>query len=400
MKILVAGGWGYNNLGDDAILIASIKLLNASYPEADIVITSYNPIDTKQILTDYIVTVIPSIQCLLFGNFVYSIFCSPEKWTLTYTIQYKLRALYQKIKNDISYLLIDQFPKIYINSVALFYPTIKKQFENVDLFLMSGGGYLNESKENNISHFLEITFAKNNNIPVKLIGQTIGPFENLRTKRLMKRYLPKADSIVVRDIESKQELSDMGIPVDQYIIPDLALYDISSYTQTDVLTIIPFFGLNNRINDIVSVLTEVARTHNLKIVITVSQLWTQPILLAKQLETLLRNNDIGCTLMLPKDVFELQEILGKSKIVISQNLHGLIMAYRSGAKIVSLNDKRKFKTFFEVIYSAIPCFSINDFDKNELLLSFNKVYNIDGKNNKKEISAIVASKFEELIKTR
>lgn len=397
MNILVSGGWGYKNLGDDAILIATIKLLKVKYPNANIIISTYSIFDTNQILKELHVNVIRSIQCILFGNFVNHIFCSPEKWSIIYNIKYKLRSFYQNCKNEISYFLLDKFPELYLKSVCLFYPVIKNQFENTDLFLMSGGGYLNESKENNISHLLEIILAKKSNIPIKLIGQTIGPFENLRTKRLMQQYLPIVDTIVVRDIESRQELIDLSIPVNDYIIPDLALYDTCSYIHSDVLTIIPFFGLSARINDLASIIKQIAITHNLKIVITVSQLWTQPIMLAKQLEKLLKNMNFECTLNIPHDYYELQDILGNSKIVISQNLHGLIMAYRSGTKVVSLNDRRKFKTFFEVINSSIPCFSITDFKNEELINAFEKVFKLDFISNKDELSSKVATSFNQFI---
>lgn len=64
-NILLSGGWGYGNIGDDAILMASLQLLQKRYHEATITITSYNPEYTRKVVSDGY-EVIPSVHRTIF----------------------------------------------------------------------------------------------------------------------------------------------------------------------------------------------------------------------------------------------------------------------------------------------------------------------------------------------
>lgn len=394
-RILVSGGWGYRNLGDDAILISTIKILKRDYPNSDIVITSYNPIDSlkcvkKSILSE--VEIIPSIQRIIFGYTLQYIFNTPIVWNTFFKIKYHLWNIFHKNKVEFYYYLIEKHPRILRGILLLFYKKIEKQFKDVDLFIMSGGGYLNESHECNIGHFLEIEWAKKKGIPIYLIGQTIGPFENQRTKILMQRYLPLTNKIIVRDIDSLKELEHLGIKVDEHITPDLAIYDTSIYKGVrSYITIIPFFGIQNRINEIIEVIEELVKTTGKKVLITISQQWTIPQKYAETIYKELEKRNIDATYKIPKNVMELQDLLCKSNIVLSQNLHGLIMSYRVGTKIISLNDKRKFQTFISQTFENGKCFNIESFNKEELLnycmnIINDRIINKDRNNIIKQIS--------------
>lgn len=43
MKIVLSGGWGYGNLGDEAILRATVRILNKIYVNPQITVLSFNP---------------------------------------------------------------------------------------------------------------------------------------------------------------------------------------------------------------------------------------------------------------------------------------------------------------------------------------------------------------------
>lgn len=74
-----------------------------------------------------------------------------------------------------------------------------------------------------------------------------------------------------------------------------------------------------------------------------------------------------CEIIIPKTLKEAQEVLAQSSICISQNLHGLILAYRAGTPIISLNDKRKFKAFMTQIKRLNLLESISNISKERLL---------------------------------
>ncbi len=366
-KILISGGWGYRNLGDDAILIATIKLLRKEYPNAHIVVTSYSPEDTKGILYMNNISVVPSIQRIMYGYTMQYGFNASEVWSTFFLLKIHIWRFFHGCKEKIDYALLEKCPSVLKMIISLLYPSIKYHFDGIDLFLMSGGGYLNESHECNISHIIEIVLAKEFGVPIWLIGQTIGPFESERTMRLMSRYLSLADRIVVRDVESKNELEKLGVKVEDKIMPDLAISDVyAPSSDRQYITIIPFFGIKQRMEDIADVVANIAKETGKRVLVTVSQQWTLPEKYAKELTGKLKLKGINVTFVRPANVMELQRLLGASEIVLSQNLHGLIMSYRAGAKIISLNGRRKFQTFVKQVSKDGQCFNIEDFNKNKL----------------------------------
>ena len=49
-KIILSGGWSYGNLGDEAILMSSVKLLHQRYPDYVIVVLLYKKNETVKYL--------------------------------------------------------------------------------------------------------------------------------------------------------------------------------------------------------------------------------------------------------------------------------------------------------------------------------------------------------------
>ena len=162
------------------------------------------------------------------------------------------------------------------------------------------------------------------------------------------------NNICYRDIESIKDTAAMDISCVQEAIPDLALSEEFDFLRKNQITIVPF--KNNAIqnaNVLVNNIKEIVnRLDKCKVVVTVSQLWYGPINLAVFIYSLLISNNIIAELVIPKNIIELQKILGESKLVISQNLHGLILAYRSHVPIVSLNAGRKFVSFMKMINAS------------------------------------------------
>ena len=48
MKIVLTGGWGYGNLGDDAILSSTFSLLKEVYPDAEFYVLTYDIEDSLE----------------------------------------------------------------------------------------------------------------------------------------------------------------------------------------------------------------------------------------------------------------------------------------------------------------------------------------------------------------
>ena len=102
-------------------------------------------------------------------------------------------------------------------------------------------------------------------------------------------------------------------------------------------------------------------------------------------------------LQIPQNTLELQKILGESKLVISQNLHGLILAYRAGVSVICLNKQRKFITFMEQIGASDCIILPNEISSEDCLL---KLYQM-AENKKKNLEPFkreVYQIFENLLK--
>ena len=78
MKILVSGGWGYGNLGDDALLVATIDLLKEKYPNSEIVIMSYDDIETQKLYELSDIKVIPSVHRIISKKMAFNKFLEPQ----------------------------------------------------------------------------------------------------------------------------------------------------------------------------------------------------------------------------------------------------------------------------------------------------------------------------------
>lgn len=200
-KILVSGGWGYKNLGDDAILQATIKLIRQKFANAELVVASYDPVESKNKFSEKDIVVIPSVYRILFGNDFeknYYTGCVMREKSLWNRIYDKLLPYLTDFKNDALIVFLYYFNFLFIKILKRLYGNIYESFYNVDLLIMAGGGYFNSWQESLLSRYLEIEIAKLNGAKVVLIGQTIGPFTKMIYQNIAKNCLNECDLISVQ----------------------------------------------------------------------------------------------------------------------------------------------------------------------------------------------------------
>lgn len=375
MKILLSGGWGYSNLGDDAILISTIKTIYKVIPSAEITVLSFNVEETQLNIHELFpnIQIIKSIHAILFSNVNYpsnSIFIS----SLFYKLLRKLSSKYNKRLTS----KILQKKENTLNKVIQKNEHYNNIFKDTDVYLMSGGGYLNDWMDMGCSKLLEVLHAKKYKKPIILLGQTVGPFHNNLCKDITKEIISLADKIFFRDTDSIKEFAEF--PSIRYM-PDIALSDIYKFNKKNYITIIPF---NEEILlnlDLICLnLKQLCIESGNEIIITVSQEWPWTIKYAQRIENKLKKLGVQATFINPKTVLKLQQILGESKLVISQNLHGLIIGYRAGTPVISLNARRKFKAFMEMI-NAQECIILPQNINNQYCLT--ELYKITSKQNNK-----------------
>ncbi len=194
-KILLVGGWGYSNRGDEAILSSTLYNLKETFKdEVEIILTSVNQDETK---FHHNLSSIPSMHANL-----------NPRWGMFKT-KIILLLLWRLIKKD---NLLNSGLNQYIKAVR-----------ESDIMIMAGGGYFNDHWQDAFpARYFELLIAHTLNKPVFIIGQTLGPFDNKISRLFIKKQLEKIKLIIVRDNQSKEILQSMGIKNDIRVTADEA----------------------------------------------------------------------------------------------------------------------------------------------------------------------------------
>lgn len=383
-KILISGGWGYANLGDDAILISTIDLVREKYKEAEITVMTFNPIETKRMVTDTNIKVVKSIHRELSKDISFKrLRVSKDPNNVNCYSQRELTSfenLYRKFEFKISNVLSYVKFKIYSKYPQL--TSSAKYFKNVDLFIQAGGGYFIEQwKDSLYSRVLELNIANRFRVKTLVIGQSIGPFDNLKMRQIAISGLKHANVLSIRDVDSFTELSSYGLnPV---LVPDTVLSQSNfGYNRKSTLAIILGSHLlqEKEMDIFLDALSQIPDDSVTEIKILVSRLWDPDIKNATYLYDRLKSNP-NVKLIIPESYSQLQHELGECKLLISQNLHGLILAWRAGCACISINNKRKFISFMEQSGQSHRLSALNtlttekllEFIKNGLLEDFSEM---------------------------
>lgn len=165
-SIILSGGWGYGNIGDEAILKYTYFDLERYFPNIPITVLTYD----KEV-TEYHHRFQP------------------------------YENLHILLKKNAGARIIDVCKQIIkTGSCPKYLSEYCKYFENDVLFIMAGGGYFNDHwEESFFVHLTEIVIAKRYNAKVAIIGQTIGPISGLEHKTTFKEIVSAVDYIDVRD---------------------------------------------------------------------------------------------------------------------------------------------------------------------------------------------------------
>lgn len=235
-KLLVLGGFGYGNVGDEAQLACDIKELKNYFHKSDITVLSPNPQYT-------------SIQHENI-NSIYAprvAFFDQGKSKL-YAIQYKnTKNIFYRIANQcLKLLFLFRIFWIYINArlikagspIALLKPqriVLLEALKNSDFVFFSGGGYLTGATLSRLwDGILFIKLASIFGKPVFLSGQTIGIWNSKFTKAFSRWAFKDVKEITVRDPDdSFRALQELNLPnrVNYNVCCDDALFCEKAKTE-------------------------------------------------------------------------------------------------------------------------------------------------------------------------
>lgn len=329
MNIVISGGWGYGNQGDDAILNSSIELLLIKYPGCSIKVLTYDFLDSSVHARGNVSLHYSAHRLIDLGS---------------------SELLYRKIERNYGFLSKVRLKLLFTLAESQFWlqyalrsprlQELEELIKGADLFLMSGGGYFNEkwiSKTR--SNLAELAFAKKHGIPYYILGPTIGTFSPKLSGEIRK-YFSAAQKISVRDENSYAEVIKYKAAAS--LIPDIALSTWRAGEQRKdgstlgVIFTNPESGLLGMVTEALRMLM-VARP-SLKIRLFISRRWKTDFENAMRLQASLLAVGVPSEIILASAYDNLEEGLAACDLVISENLHGLILASRNLVPVVAIND--------------------------------------------------------------
>ena len=373
--IIVSGGWGYDNIGDDAILVATINILQKKFPLYKLYVLSYNAAETAQVLKDFSnIQIITSPHRKMFGDRLFRDSRQPfnGKGLLPFVKSaYEYRRLQKKRAE-----LRQKEALLMLKNENKYYETYAEELEDFDnlcqeasLYVMSGGGYINENIEFLISKYLEVKKADEYKIPCYIMGQTLGPFTKETSIEITRHICSKIRNAFFRDADSINDVTSWGFDFNNTVVPDLALYDdFHIKKKKHYIVYIPVSYTDMAALDIVCKnLERIYREEGLPILILVSRIWPKEIKRASDVYTVLYNKGVDVKLHIPNDIWNLQNILGQASFTISESFHGLILSYRADTPLCSLNATRKSISFMNLIDASKFIINRNMENDNVLL---------------------------------
>lgn len=389
MNILLSGGWGYGNLGDEAILKVSLSLISKRFPLAKIILLSYNP-SKIELFTEPIVNIESSAHRVLFNRSAFE-----QLGTYGEVQSFRsplMRRAFSKLHRSIygHYVKREQ-----VNIDA--WNRLELCFRNADIFIMSGGGYFNNWEESFFSRCTELELAVKYHVPSYIVGQSFDYFYAYFRPRLELnlRYCKK---ISVRDSVSIGILKELGI--DGIYSPDLVLshYEETIDIQNEIAFVPATCNPQNRI-EIAKGIVIISTRYKLKVNIIITRLYIDDIFEAQYYYSYFKKKKVDVSMQIPSDIGDVIRNISRKKYIISRNLHGLIlgMVY-GGEKLLCLSNQPKFVSFMEQIGKSKYVLDMNIVSSSELVSIFEELLSDKSslENVKKQLSYSVTDNFNKL----
>jgi polysaccharide pyruvyl transferase WcaK-like protein len=200
--VLIAGGYGNGNVGDEAQLAANLSHWRAASPGCQLTVLTPDPDYTKNVHGQIRVELASRIS--LFG-----------KGALPYygaeTVFKKKYFLVAAICLFNACLIRSGLPVFGLSTRGA---RLLDELNNSDVLFLSGGGYLTGMTLSRLwDNMLLIRLAHVLGVPTIMSGQTIGIFKDRISRALAQWGLKKAELIYLRDaVDSPRDLAEIGIP--------------------------------------------------------------------------------------------------------------------------------------------------------------------------------------------
>lgn len=201
-NILILGGYGYGNTGDEAQLNETLNIMNKHFNDHNILVLTPNLEYTRN-----------THNCNVDYAPREAFFNSQSDPNTIYWIKNidEEEQMKQKMKNIFFISWLKKYFHLRIKNKKIDH--LIELLKNTSLVYYSGGGYLTGATLSRLfDGCLFISLCQLFNIPVVLSGQTIGLFRNNFDRKISKKAFNYAKLITLRDpIDSAKALEEIGI---------------------------------------------------------------------------------------------------------------------------------------------------------------------------------------------
>lgn len=313
-KILLAGYYGYGNLGDEAILEMVLKQLFQIVKRENITVLSSNKEDTS------------------------------KKYNINSIDRYNVLSIIKSLKK----------------SGAL---------------IFGGGSLLQDvtSKRSIYYYLFLIKIAKLMNNKVIMLSQGIGPIVNEKSKKAVIKSLQQVDYITVRDIQSKNFLEELGVDENKLFLSADPVINLcsndESRSKVDNTQKKVCFSLRNwngsNLSENISDVTERLIKSNIECHF-IPFYYNEDLGLINDVESSL--NKKGLKAVYYKDrlsTIEAFDIIKNMDLLVGVRLHSLIFAASANVPFVAVSYDHKVDHFVESVDMNVAC-SIENIDVDQL----------------------------------
>ncbi|PPA70275.1 polysaccharide pyruvyl transferase CsaB [Jeotgalibacillus proteolyticus] len=323
MRLVLSGYYGFDNVGDEAILYAIIQSLRSIEPKVDIVVLSNNPEKTK------------------------------EQYDVKAVNRWSIREVSSAIKHSDG--------------------------------LISGGGSLlqDETGWKSIPYYTGIMkIAQFLKKPVFVYAQGMGPFKNRVNKLIVKSTLNRASILTVRDEQSRQLLQSIGVNRAIQIVPDPVIslnpFEFSSPwmdqhkapSKSVTVSIRDWPSDSNYMEEVALSLDELAaRGYQ---IIFIPMHGKHDLEASKTVQGMMKQK----SLIAPHDstIQEKMAVIRESDILLGMRLHALIFASVGYTPFVALSYDPKVDSFASIVQQKVAGnVNINNWSHHDIVSSIEMI---------------------------
>ncbi len=346
-RILISGYFGFNNLGDEAILNSMLKMIKDTNPEAETIVLSNSPESTK--------------------------------------VKYNTESIYR----------YDIFKII-------------SEMKRSDIFISGGGSLLQDvTSLRSVPYYLGLIFiALIFNMKTIFFAQGFGPVNNKFFRFLIKKVLNRVDYLSVRDQNSKAFLENIGIKDNEINIIDDPVFGLnpikSEHEQSkkknnelqNIGVSVRNWHSSQYLDPLVDFLNKIGKKNNISITIIPFH-QGKDVKISKELQGMLEVD--SKVRKYTDDLDQVNEFYNTLDLFIGVRLHSLIFSTVNGIPLIGISYDPKTDSLIEEL-GYQEKITTDNITVDKLERSYNEIMNNQDKI-KGKINGIVRAKGNDIKNT-